>query len=64
MDDSYRTASHIADKVFSAVRALGQFHNSLGRDLTAAGLTVFGVAMPIGNAVMNKHWGHGLDIRV
>lgn len=63
MDDSHRSASHIAAQVIPAALAVGEAHRADGRTLLAAIVAAYDVAVRVGRTVHAVQRRRGLDIK-
>lgn len=63
MDDSHRTASHIAAQVVPAALAVGQWRKGSGRDLVVALVAAYDLAVRLGRAVRAPQRARGLDVK-
>jgi 2-methylcitrate dehydratase PrpD len=63
MDDSHRSASHIAAQVVPAVLAVGEDEGSSGRDVIKAMVVAYDMAVRLGRTVRNAQRKRGLDVK-
>jgi 2-methylcitrate dehydratase PrpD len=63
MDDSHRTASHIAAQVVPAALALGETRGLSGRDLIVSLVAAYDLAVRVGCTVRNAQRERGLDVK-
>ena len=63
MDDSHRSASHIAAQVIPAALAAGEARRTDGRTLLAAIVGAYDVAVRVGRAVHAEQRRRGLDVK-
>lgn len=63
MDDSHRTASHIAAEVLPAALAVAEVHQTSGRDFIVALVAAYDLAVRIGCAVRTEQRRRGLDVK-
>lgn len=63
MDDSHRSASHIAAQVIPAALAVGEHVGSSGQDLIKAVVAAYDLAVRVGRTVRNAQRKLGLDVK-
>jgi 2-methylcitrate dehydratase PrpD len=63
MDDSHRAASHIAAQVIPAALAVGERHETSGRDLMVALVATYDLAVRVGHTVRFAQRKRGLDVK-
>lgn len=63
MDDSHRTASHIAAQVIPAALAVGEVGHLSGRELLVAVVAAYDLAVRVGRAVRQGQRERGLDLK-
>ncbi len=63
MDDSHRTASHIAAQVIPASLAVAEMCGTSGADLLAAIVAAYDLAVPVGHAVRRTTRERGQDMK-
>jgi 2-methylcitrate dehydratase PrpD len=63
MDDSHRSASHIAAQVIPAALAVGEEHGTSGQDLMVALVATYDLAVRVGRAVRFAQRKRGLDVK-
>lgn len=63
MDDSHRSASHIASQVVPAVMAVSEAHQPHGKDIIAAIVAAYDFAVRVGRQVRGPQRGRGLDVK-
>ena len=63
MDDSHRSAGHIASQVIPAVLAVGEAHRASGREMIAAIVAAYDSAVRIGKQVRSAQRARGLDMK-
>ena len=63
MDDSHRSASHIASQVIPAALAVAEAHQTTGRKLLTAIVAAYDLAVRVGCAVRFEQRRRGLDIK-
>lgn len=63
MDDSHRSAGHIASQVIPAVLAIGEAHGASGREMIAAIVAAYDAAVRIGRQVRSAQRARGLDLK-
>ncbi|MEM7124758.1 MAG: MmgE/PrpD family protein [Chloroflexota bacterium] len=63
MDDSHRSASHIAAEVFPAALAVAETHQTSGRDFIVALVAAYDLAVRVGCAVRFEQRKRGLDVK-
>ena len=63
MDDSHRSAGHIASQVIPAVLAVGEAHGASGREMIAAIVAAYDSAVRIGRQVRSAQRARGLDMK-
>lgn len=63
MDDSHRTAGHIAAQLLPAVLALAERHATPGRRVIEAIVAAYDIAVPLGRAVRAPQRARGLDLK-
>ena len=63
MDDSHRSAGHIASQVIPAVLAVSEAHRASGREMIAAIVAAYDAAVRIGRQVRSAQRARGLDMK-
>ena len=63
MDDSHRSASHIASQVIPAVLAASETYQTPGKDIIAAIVAAYDIAIRIGAQVRGPQRERGLDVK-
>lgn len=63
MDDSHRSAGHIASQVIPAVLAVSEAHRASGREMIAAIVAAYDIAVRIGKQVRSAQRARGLDMK-
>ena len=63
MDDSHRSASHIAAQVIPAALAVGEHGGISGADLIVAVVAAYDLAVRVGQTVRNEQRKRGLDVK-
>ncbi|MBK8021195.1 MAG: MmgE/PrpD family protein [Chloroflexi bacterium] len=63
MDDSHRSAGHIASQVIPAVLAVSEAYHTPGRDMLAAIVAAYDFAVPMGLQVRYWQRARGLDLK-
>ena len=63
MDDSHRTASHIASQVMPAVLATSEVYKASGKDVMVAIVAAYDLAIRLGKAVRQAQRARGLDVK-
>lgn len=63
MDDSHRTASHIAAQVVPAVLATSEVYKTSGKDMIVALVAAYDLAIRLGKVVRKAQRARGLDIK-
>lgn len=63
MDDSHRSASHIASQVIPAALAMGERHAASGRELLIALVAAYDLAVRVGRSVRNAQRERGFDVK-
>lgn len=63
MDDSHRSAGHIASQVMPVVLAAGEAYNSSGADMLAAIVAAYDFAARVGRQVRPMQRARGLDLK-
>ena len=63
MDDSHRSAGHIASQVIPAALAVSEAHGTSGREMIAAIVAAYDAAVRIGKQVRSAQRARGLDMK-
>ena len=63
MDDSHRSAGHIASQVIPVVLAVGEAYDSSGEDMLVAIIAAYDFAVRIGRQVRATHRARGNDLK-
>ena len=63
MDDSHRSAGHIASQVVPVVLAVGEAYNATGADLLVAIVAAYDFAVRVGRQVRPMQRARGLDLK-
>lgn len=63
MDDSHRSASHIASQVIPAVMAVSEAYQTSGKDMIAAIVAAYDFAVRVGERVRGPQRERGLDVK-
>ncbi|MCY3831382.1 MAG: MmgE/PrpD family protein [Chloroflexi bacterium] len=63
MDDSHRSAGHIASQVVPVVLAVGEAYNSSGADMLVAIVAAYDFAVRVGRQVRPMQRARGLDLK-
>ena len=63
MDDSHRSAGHIASQVVPAVLAVSEAYNTSGMEMIAAVVAAYDIAVRIGKQVRAVQRARGLDLK-
>ena len=63
MDDSHRSAGHIASQVIPATLAVSEAHHTSGREMIAAIVAAYDIAVRIGKQVRSAQRARGLDMK-
>jgi 2-methylcitrate dehydratase PrpD len=63
MDDSHRSAGHIASQVIPAVLAVSEAYNTSGKDIIAAIVASYDFAVRVGKQVRSFQRERGLDLK-
>jgi 2-methylcitrate dehydratase PrpD len=63
MDDSHRSASHIAAQIIPAALAVGEFNRLTGQELIVAIVAAYDLAVRVGRTVRNAQRKRGLDVK-
>ena len=63
MDDSHRSASHIAAEVIPAALSVGEHREVSGEEFIAAVVAAYDLAVRVGQTVRNEQRKRGLDVK-